>query len=75
MLICYLESALHPEVASNPLITIRPLPPPPRILRSGTLPFVFAGPLKAVWQAFTLFYTLAYATKPAKWMLVQVYNL
>ncbi|KAG9245761.1 chitobiosyldiphosphodolichol beta-mannosyltransferase [Calycina marina] len=70
-LVGYNESAVHPDVASNSRITTVPLPIPPLILRSRKLPFVVVGPLKALWQALTLLYTLAYTTKPAKWMLVQ----
>jgi len=67
-----IESALHPGLVDNPLITIVPLPPPPKILRSNTLPFIFAGPLKVLWQIWSLFHTLSYAVKPARWLLVQV---
>jgi beta-1,4-mannosyltransferase len=67
-----LESALHPGLVDNNLITIVPLPPPPQILRSNTLPFILAGPLKVLWQIWTLFQALSYRTKPARWLLVQV---
>jgi beta-1,4-mannosyltransferase len=65
------ESTLHPALVGNPLITIIPLPPPPPLLRSRTLPFVVAGPLKVLWQVWSLFYTLAYVTKSSRWLLVQ----
>ncbi|KAF8857205.1 hypothetical protein BDZ45DRAFT_593031 [Acephala macrosclerotiorum] len=67
----YQESTLHPALVDNPLITIIPLPPPPPLLRSKTLPFILAGPLKVVWQIWSLFYALAYVTKPSRWLLVQ----
>ncbi|KAF4636397.1 hypothetical protein G7Y89_g1701 [Cudoniella acicularis] len=69
-IIGYKESIPHPGL-DNPLISIIPLPPPPPILRSKTLPFIMAGPLKVLWQIWSLFYTLAYSTKPARWLLVQ----
>jgi hypothetical protein len=71
-LLIMLESTLNPGLVDNPLITIIPLPPPPRILRSKTLPFALAGPLKVLWQIGSLFYTLSYVIKPARWLLVQV---
>jgi beta-1,4-mannosyltransferase len=65
------ETTPHPGLVDNPLITIVPLPPPPPILRSKALPFILAGPLKVLWQIWSLFSTLGYATKPARWLLVQ----
>lgn len=71
MLKVHTESALHPALENNPLVKVVPLPPPPAFLRSKTLPFILAGPLKVLWQIWSLFYTLAYRTKPARWLLVQ----
>src|ERR1700712_5330733 len=71
-LILPLESTLNPGLVDNPLITIVPLPLPPHILRSKTLPFILAGPLKVLWQIWSLFHTLSYVIKPARWLLVQV---
>ncbi|KAG0649184.1 Chitobiosyldiphosphodolichol beta-mannosyltransferase [Hyphodiscus hymeniophilus] len=67
----YQESTLNPGLVENSLITIVPLQPPPSLLRSNTLPFIFAGPLKVLWQIWSLYYTLGYQTKPARWLLVQ----
>jgi beta-1,4-mannosyltransferase len=67
----WIESTLHPGLANNPLITIVPIPPPPSILRSKTLPFIIGGPLKVLWQIWSLFYVLGYRTQPARWLLVQ----
>lgn len=67
-----LESTLHPGLVGNPLVNIVPLPPPPQILRSNTIPFILAGPLKVLWQIWSLFHILSYGTKPARWLLVQV---
>jgi beta-1,4-mannosyltransferase len=74
-LIVSLESTLHPGLVNTPLITIVPLPPPPSILRSNALPFVLAGPLKVLWQIWSLFRCLSYSARPARWMLVQVQPL
>lgn len=70
----FVESALHPGLINNPLITIVPLSPPPKILRtlqSYGVPFLLIGPLKVFFQLWTLFIALGYRTKPARWLLVQ----
>jgi beta-1,4-mannosyltransferase len=70
-----LESALHPGMIDNPLISIVPLAPPPPLLQSlqsKGVPFLIIGPLKVLWQIWTLFHVLAYRTRPARWLLVQV---
>ncbi len=67
----FAESTLHPGLVNNPLVTIVPLPPPPPLLRSKTLPFILAGPLKVLWQIWSLFHTLGYRTRPSRWLLVQ----
>ena len=67
----HVESTLHPGLIDNPLVSIVPLPPPPPILRANKLPFVIAGPLKVLWQIWSLFYTLGYSTKASRWLLVQ----
>lgn len=69
------ESTLNPGLVDNPLISIVSLPLPPHILRSKSLPFIVAGPLKVLWQVWSLFYTLCYVTQPARWLLVQVNRL
>ncbi|OBT50629.1 hypothetical protein VE04_08153 [Pseudogymnoascus sp. 24MN13] len=70
----YQESALHPGLVDNPLITIVPLAPPPSILSSlqkSGVPFIIIGPLKVLWQIWTLFHVLGYKAKPSRWLLVQ----
>src|SRR6202023_2168395 len=34
-------------------------------------PFILAGPLKVLWQTWSLFHTLSYRTRPSRWLLVQ----
>ena len=71
-LVGFLDSEVHPDLLSNPLVKITPLHPPPRFLQtSNKLFFILFGPMKVIWQAFDLYYTLGYGSKPAKWMLVQ----
>lgn len=67
------ESEVHPVVASSPLINIVPIAPIPNWLRTNSkLLFLVVAPLKAFWQAWSLYHALGYRTKAAKWMLVQV---
>ncbi|CAG8983265.1 hypothetical protein HYALB_00002701 [Hymenoscyphus albidus] len=70
-LIGYQESTPHPGVVHSPSINIVPLTRPPAILQSKSLPFLLVGPLRAIWQLLSLVYVLGYATKPARWLLVQ----
>ncbi|KAL2061870.1 hypothetical protein VTL71DRAFT_7248 [Oculimacula yallundae] len=70
-IIGYQESTLHPGLINNSLVTIVPLPPPPPLLRANNLPFIIAGPLKVLWQIWSLFYALGYRTKASRWLLVQ----
>lgn len=66
------ESELHPDITSNPLITIIPLNPTPSFLRPSTpLLFPLLAPLKALHQALTLYIALGYTSPPARYMLVQ----
>lgn len=66
------ESAPHPDLLTNPRVKIYPLAPPPSLLRAKSIPFLISGPLKVLWQIWTLFQVLAYQTQPARWLLVQV---
>ncbi|KAI2606983.1 glycosyltransferase family 33 protein [Hypoxylon fragiforme] len=70
-LIGYLESTPHPDLLSNPRIKIYPLATPPSLLKSSSLPFIISGPLKVLWQIWTLVHVLGYQTPPARWLLVQ----
>lgn len=67
-----LESEIHPDIVANPLIKVVPLVAAPGFLRSSSkLLFPILAPLKALWQARTLYRALGYRSEPARWMLVQ----
>ncbi|KAF1840287.1 glycosyltransferase family 33 protein [Cucurbitaria berberidis CBS 394.84] len=71
-LIGYQESEIHPDIVSNPLITIIPLVAAPAFLRSSSkLLFPILAPLKAIWQARSIYRALGYRSEPGRWMLVQ----
>ncbi|KAF2743910.1 glycosyltransferase family 33 protein [Sporormia fimetaria CBS 119925] len=72
-LIGYTESELHPEIISNSLIHVVSVAPAPSFLRqSSKLLFPIIAPLKALWQAASLYRALCYgAVNPARWILVQ----
>ncbi|KAI0161924.1 glycosyltransferase family 33 protein [Hypoxylon sp. FL1284] len=70
-IIGYHESAPHPDLLTNPRIKIYPLAPPPGVLKSRSIPFLISGPLKVLWQVWTLIRVLGYQAPPARWLLVQ----
>ncbi|CEL09642.1 Putative Catalytic activity: GDP-Man dolichol-PP-GlcNAc2-_ dolichol-PP-GlcNAc2-Man GDP (Precursor) [Aspergillus calidoustus] len=71
-LIGYHDSEVHPDISSNPNVSIVPLPSHPSSLQtSNRLFFLVFGPLKVLFQIISLWWILAYRTKPAKWLLVQ----
>ncbi|KAL2837778.1 glycosyl transferases group 1-domain-containing protein [Aspergillus pseudoustus] len=71
-IIGYHDSEVHPDISSYPDISIVPLPPHPSLLQtSNKLLFLLFGPLKVLFQVISLWWILAYRTKPAKWLLVQ----
>lgn len=70
-LIGYHESTPHPDLLSNPRVKIYPLAPPPSVIRSSSIPFIVSGPLKVLWQIWTLIRVLGYQTPPARWIMVQ----
>lgn len=70
------ESEVHPDISSNPRISIIALPPHPSFLQtSNRLLFLLFGPLKVAFQIVCLWWALAYRTEPAQWLLVQVRTL
>ncbi|KAJ0413644.1 glycosyl transferases group 1-domain-containing protein [Aspergillus carlsbadensis] len=71
-LIGYHDSEVHPDISSNPNVSIVPLPSHPSSLQtSNRFLFLVFGPLKVLFQVVSLWWILAYRTKPAKWLLVQ----
>ncbi|GFF52909.1 chitobiosyldiphosphodolichol beta-mannosyltransferase [Aspergillus lentulus] len=71
-IIGYNESEVHPDISSNPRISIIALPPHPTFLQtSNKLLFLLFGPLKVAFQIVCLWWALAYRTEPAQWLLVQ----
>ncbi|KAF2671091.1 putative beta-1,4-mannosyltransferase [Microthyrium microscopicum] len=71
-LIGVLDSDVHPQILQEPLINIVPISQSPSFLQTNnTLLVLFFAPLKALWQAFSLYYVLGYKCEPAQWMLLQ----
>ncbi|KAB8256323.1 glycosyl transferases group 1-domain-containing protein [Aspergillus pseudonomiae] len=71
-IIGYHESEIHPDISSDPRISIVALPPHPACLQtSNKLLFLVFGPLKVLFQVVCLWWSLAYRTRPVKWLLVQ----
>ena len=72
-LIGYLESAIHPDILANPaVIKVYPLDPTPEYLKTkDNRLFILYGPLKVLFQIWTLWIVLGYRTRPARWLLVQ----
>ncbi|KAE8152829.1 glycosyl transferases group 1-domain-containing protein [Aspergillus avenaceus] len=71
-IIGYHESEVHPDVSSSPGISIVALPPHPAYLQtSNKLLFMIFAPLKVLFQVVCIWWTLAYRTQPAKWLLIQ----
>ncbi|KAF2273938.1 beta-1,4-mannosyltransferas-like protein [Westerdykella ornata] len=72
-LIGYVESEIHPQILSDSRITVVPIAPAPAFLRqSSRALFPVIAPLKALWQAGSLYWALCYrAVHPGRWMLVQ----
>ena len=72
-LIGYRDSDPHPDIVSKPSISVLATTLPPRFLQTDNRAlFLIYGPLKVLFQLWSLWVLLGYRTKPAKWMLVQV---
>ncbi|CAN8102627.1 unnamed protein product [Discula destructiva] len=69
-IIGYHESTLIPDLAEHPNVQVFPLRAPGAWLKK--LPFIVAGPLKVVFQVYSVGWALIYATEPAQWLIVQV---
>lgn len=64
---------MHPDIVSHPSITVVPIRPHPAILQTDNkLLFMLYGPLKVLFQILCVWRCLAYTTRPARWLLVQV---
>ena len=72
-LIGYPESDLHPEILANSaMIKVHTLDPTPDYLKTTDRRlFLLYGPLKVLFQIWSLWIVLGYRTRPARWMLVQ----
>ncbi|QIW96036.1 hypothetical protein AMS68_001554 [Peltaster fructicola] len=68
----YVESSPHPDVLASRFVKIVALEKTPSILQSGSsVLFLLTGPLKVVYQTWTLYKALAYRTTASRFMLVQ----
>jgi beta-1,4-mannosyltransferase len=67
-----LDSPTHLSIASSAAIRIVPLSTSPSFLQTSNrfLILLFA-PVKALYQAFSLYYTLGYSSPPSEWILLQ----
>ncbi|KAL9134397.1 MAG: hypothetical protein Q9175_004421 [Cornicularia normoerica] len=72
-LIGYRESDVHPSILANPnAIRVHALNPAPAYLQTKDKRlFLVYGPLKVLFQIWTLWLALGYRSKPSRWMLVQ----
>ena len=72
-LIGYLESDIHPDILANQAaIKVHPLDLTPEYLKTkDNRLFLLYGPLKVLFQIWTLWIVLGYRTRPARWLLVQ----
>lgn len=71
---CYAaDSDPHLDLLSHASISIVPISQSPATLKTeNRYLFVILAPLKVLWQVWQLWLVLAYRTKPAQWLLVQV---
>ncbi|KAL9064316.1 MAG: hypothetical protein Q9161_008948 [Pseudevernia consocians] len=72
-LIGYRESDIHPDILANSdAIRVHTLSPAPAYLQTKDRRlFLLYGPLKVLFQIWTLWLALGYRTKPSRWLLVQ----
>ena len=72
-LIGYRESDIHPDILASPnAIRVCALEPAPAYLQTKDKRlFLVYGPLKVLFQIWTLWLALGHRTKPSRWMLVQ----
>ncbi|KAI1933257.1 mannosyltransferase [Ophidiomyces ophidiicola] len=71
-IIGYQASPPNPDLLSDPLVTIVPLPPPPALLQTNNaVLFPLLSILKVIQQIWSLWMALAYSSDPAEWMIIQ----
>lgn len=71
-IIGYQESTLHPDIVASNGISVVPLHPSPRWLKTENKSlFLVSGPLKVLYQICTLFAVLTFQTDHSGWLLVQ----
>ena len=71
-LVGYVDSELHPDLANHPHVTVHAIGTTPRLLQtSNSTLFLLLGPVKVLYQLWSLWAVLAHHTRPAKWLLVQ----
>lgn len=71
-LVGYLDSEPHPDILRSSHIVIVPLHNPPRAWQtSNKILFLILGPLKVLFQIWSLWTVLGYRTQPARWTLIQ----
>ena len=71
-LVGYLDSDLHTEISANGNIRIHPLMAFPGLLKSNNrILFAVLGPLKVIFQVWTLWSVLYLKAQRSDWMLIQ----
>lgn len=72
VLVGYRESALHPDIVASNNIHIQPLSQSPQRLKTDNKSlFLLYGPLKVLFQAWTLLWILGFKTRHCGYVLVQ----
>lgn len=67
-----IDTPLDEEINGNANIEVVPIPAPSKLFQtSKKVLFLAVAPVKVLLQIWTLWQTLAYRTRPAKWLLVQ----
>ena len=68
----YVETDVHPALRAHRFVDITPLRPFPKPLHSRhKVLFLLLGPLKVLWQTWSLYHAIMYRSPAAQWMLVQ----
>lgn len=71
-LVGYKESALHPDILASNNVHVQPLSPTPQFLKTESRRlFIIYGPLKVLFQVWTLLWVLGLKTRHCGYVLVQ----